>query len=72
MKKAASINNLLNNLGNKKKIISAMQRIKFIPVSYYSKAIKELVKSKNNIFVLLVYKDENQRYVFRGLYEIFK
>ena len=70
LKKAASINNLINNLGNKKKIISAMQRIKFIPVSYYSKTIKEMIKSKNNIFVLLVYKDQNQRYVFRGLYEI--
>ena len=72
LKKAASINNLINNFGNKKKIINAMQRIKFIPVSYYSKAIKELVKSKNNIFVILVFKDENQKYVFRGLYEIYE
>ena len=47
-----------------------MQRIKFIPVSYYSKVLKEMIKSKNNIFVFLVYKDENQRYVFRGLYEM--
>ena len=72
LKKASSINNLINNVGNKKKIINAMQRIKFIPVSYYSKTIKEMIKSKNNIFVLLVYKDQNQRYVFRGLYEIFE
>ena len=72
MKKAASINNLINNTGNKKKIISAMQRIKFIPVSYYSKAIKEMIKSRKNIFIILVYKDENQKYVFRGLYEIYE
>ena len=72
LKKASSINNLINSVGNKKKIINAMQRIKFIPVSYYSKTIKEMIKSKNNIFVLLVYKDQNQRYVFRGLYEIFE
>ena len=70
LKRAASINNLINNSGNKKKIINAMQRIKFIPVSYYSKAIKELIKSQNNFFVLSVFKDENQKYVFRGLYEI--
>ena len=43
-KKSASINNLMNNLNNKKKIISAMQRIKFTPVSYYSKAIKEMTQ----------------------------
>ena len=72
LKKAASINNLINNLGNKKKIVNAMQRIKFIPVSNYPKAIKELFKSKNNNFVILVYKDENQRFVFRGLYETFE
>ena len=72
MKKASSINNLINNKDNKNKIISAMQRIKFIPVNYFSKAIKQLIKSKNNIFILLVYKDENQRFVFRGLFEIFK
>ena len=49
-----------------------MQRIKFSPVSYYSKAIKKLFKSNSLIFTLLVYKDENQRYVFRGLYEVCK
>ena len=68
-KKSASINNLMNNLNNKKKIISAMQRIKFTPVSYYSKAIKEMTQINSNILVMLVYKDENQRFVFRGLYE---
>ena len=70
MTKAASINNLFNNIGNRTKIISAMQRIKYIPVSYYSQAIKELFKSNSNFFTLLVYKDMNEKYVFRGLYEI--
>ena len=70
LKKAASINNLLSDVGNRKKIVSAMQRIKFIPVSFYSKAIKELFKSSNHTFALLVYKDQNQRYIFRGLYEV--
>ena len=69
-KKALSINNLMNNLDNKKKIICAMQRIKFIPVSYYSKAIKEMTQINGNLLVILVYKDENQRFVFRGLYEV--
>ena len=69
-KKSASINNLINNLDNKKKIICAMQRIKFIPVSYYSKAIKEMTQINNNLLVILVYKDENQRFVFRALYEV--
>ena len=69
-KKSASINNLMNNLNNKKKIISAMQRIKFTPVSYYSKAIKEMTQINSNILVILVYKDEKQRFVFRGLYEV--
>ena len=62
-------NEIKNNLNNKKKIISAMQRIKFTPVSYYSKAIKEMTQINSNILVMLVYKDENQRFVFRGLYE---
>ena len=69
-KKALSINNLMNNLDNKKKIICAMQRIRFIPVSYYSKAIKEMTQINGNLLVILVYKDENQRFVFRGLYEV--
>jgi hypothetical protein len=69
-KKSASINSLINNLDNKKKIICAMQRIKFIPVSYYSKAIKEMTQINNNLLVILVYKDENQRFVFRALYEV--
>ena len=71
-KKAASINNLINNLDNKKKIICAMQRIKFIPVSYYSKAIKEMTQINSNLLVILVYLDENQKFVFRGLYEVNK
>ena len=57
-------------MDNKKKIICAMQRIKFIPVSYYSKAIKEMTQINNNLLVILVYKDENQRFVFRALYEV--
>ena len=69
-KKALSINNFINNLDNKKKIICAMQRIRFIPVSNYSKVIKEMAKINSNLLVLLVYKDENQRFVFRGLYEV--
>ena len=72
LKKAASINNLMNNDGNRKKIINAMQRIKFIPVSNYSRAIKELFKSNNNNFVILVYIDQNQRFIFRGLYETYE
>ena len=71
-KKSASINNLINNLDNKKKIICAMQRIKFIPISNYSKVIKEMTQINNNLLVIYVYKDENQRYVFRGLYQVSK
>ena len=69
-KKSASINNLINNLDNKKKIICAIQRIKFIPVSNYSKVIKEMTQINGNLLVILVYKDENQRFVFRGLYQV--
>ena len=69
-KKAASINNLINNLDNKKKIICALQRIKFIPVSYYSKIIKEMTQINSNLLIILVYKGENQKFVFRGLYEV--
>ena len=47
-----------------------MQRIKFIPVNYYSKAIKEMTQINGNLLVILVYIDENQRFVFRGLYEV--
>ena len=71
-KKSASINNLINNLDNKKKIICAMQRIKFIPVSNYSKVIKEMAQINNNLLIIYVYKDENQKYVFRGLYQVNK
>ena len=69
-KKALSKNNLMNNLDNKKKIICAMQRIKFHPVSYYSKAIKEMTQINGNLLFILVYKDENQRFAFRGLYKV--
>ena len=69
-KKALSKNNLMNNLDNKKKIICAMQRIKFHPISYYSKAIREMTQIIGNLLVILVYKDENQRFVFRGLYKV--
>ena len=69
LKKSASNNNLHKQI-NKHKIILAMQRIKFMPLSNYSKALNELYKSKKNLFVLLVYKDTKERYVFRGLYEV--
>ena len=62
--------NLMNNLDNKKKIICAIQRIKFIPVSNYSKVIKEMTQINGNLLVILVYKDENQRFIFRGLYQV--
>ena len=38
-----------------KKIICALQRIKFIPVSYYSKIIKEMTQINSNLLVILVY-----------------
>ena len=60
----------MNNLDNKKKIICAIQRIKFIPVSNYSKVIKEMTQINGNLLVILVYKDENQRFIFRGLYQV--
>ena len=69
LKKSASNNNLHKQI-NKHKIMLAMQRIKFMPLSNYSKALNELYKSKKNLFVLLVYKDTKERYVFRGLYEV--
>ena len=69
-KKSVSINNLINNLDNKKKIICAIQRIKFNPVSNYSKVIKEMTQINGNLLVILVFKDENQRFVFRGLYQV--
>ena len=61
---------MFGDVGNRKKLVSAMQRIKFISVSYYSKAIEELFINSKHTFSLLVYKDQNQRYVFRGLYEV--
>jgi len=60
---------LLGDVGNRKKLVRCIQRIKFISVSYYSKVIKELFINSKHTFALLVYKDQNQRYVFRGLYE---
>ena len=70
LKKSASINNFHNIINNKRRIMCAMQRIKFIPASNYSKALNELFKSKNSTFMVLVYKDKNQRFIFRGLFEI--
>ena len=48
----------------------ALQHIKFLPNENYSKALNELYKSKKNLFIILVYTDSIQRYIFRGLYEI--
>ena len=31
-----------------------------------------MVKNIKNIFVILVFKDENQKYAFRGLYKIYE
>ena len=36
----------------------------------YSKVLNELYKSKKNLFIILVYTDSTQRYIFRGLYEV--
>ena len=69
MKDSESNNNLRNNF-NKHKIIMALQHIKFLPNENYSKALNELYKSKKNLFIILVYTDSIQRYIFRGLYEI--
>ena len=60
---------MLGDVGNRKKLVRCIQKIKFISVSYYSKVIKELFINSKHTFALLVYKDQNQRYVFRGLYE---
>ena len=69
LKGSASNNNLKKNF-NKHKIIMAMQHIKFLPNEIYSKALNELYKSKKNLFIILVYTDSTQRYIFRGLYEV--
>ena len=69
LKGSASNNNLKKNF-NKHKIIMALQHIKFLPNENYSKALNELYKSKKNLFIILVYTDSIQRYIFRGLYEI--
>ena len=69
LKNSASNNNLRKNF-NKHKIIMALQHIKFLPNENYSKALNELYKSKKNLFIILVYTDSIQRYIFRGLYEI--
>ena len=69
LKDSASNNNLRKNF-NKHKIIMALQHIKFLPNENYSKALNELYKSKKNLFIILVYTDSIQRYIFRGLYEI--
>ena len=69
LKSSTSNNNLRKNF-NKHKIIMALQHIKFLPNENYSKALNELYKSKKNLFIILVYTDSIQRYIFRGLYEI--
>ena len=55
---------------NKHKIIMALQHINFTPLANYTKVLNELYKSKNNLFIILVYTDSNKRYIFRGLYEV--
>ena len=69
LKGSASNNNLKKNF-NKHKIIMALQHIKFLPMENYSKALNELYKSKTNLFIILIYTDSLQRYIFRGLYEV--
>jgi hypothetical protein len=69
LKGSASNNNLKKNF-NKHKIIMALQHIKFLPNENYSKTLNELYKSKKNLFIILVYTDSIQRYIFRGLYEV--
>ena len=69
LKGSASNNNLKKNF-NKHKIIMALQHIKFLPIENYSKALNELYKSKTNLFIILIYTDSLQRYIFRGLYEV--
>ena len=54
----------------KHKIIMALQHINFTPLANYTKVLNELYKSKNNLFIILVYTDSNKRYIFRGLYEV--
>ena len=73
-------NNLINiftpksesnfSLSNKNMIFSAMQRLKFCPISIYCKALNELNKSKKSLFCLSVYNDKNNCFAFKGLYEI--
>jgi hypothetical protein len=58
------------DLSNKNMIFSAMQRLKFCPISIYCKALNELNKSKKNLFCLSVYIDKNNCFAFKGLYEI--
>ena len=69
LKGSSSNNNLRKNF-NKHKIIMALQHIKFVPNENYSKVLNELYKSKKNLFIILVYTDSTQRYIFRGLYEV--
>ena len=73
-------NNLINiftpksesnfSLSNKNMIFSAMQRLKFCPISIYCKALNELNKSKKSLFCLSVYNDKNNCFAFKGLYEV--
>ncbi len=51
-----------------------MQKINFLPLSFYSKSLNELNKSKGNLFCILVSNDKinkkNKQFLFKGLYEI--
>ena len=69
LKDSSSYSNYNKNF-NKHKIMMALQRIKFSPMTNYSKVLNELYKSKKNLFVILVYTDSIKRYIFRGLYEV--
>lgn len=55
---------------NKHKIIRALQHIKFEPTRNYTEALNELYKSKKNLFVILVNIDSNNKFIFKGLYEV--
>ena len=61
-------------ISNRNKIINAMQKINFVPLSFYSKSLNELNKSKGNLFCILVSNDKinnkNKQFLFKGLYEI--
>ena len=61
-------------ISNRNKVINAMQKINFLPLSFYSKSLNELNKCKGNLFCILVsnekIKNKNKQFLFKGLYEI--